>query len=80
MTVFQRKIYTMNHARDNIANSFLVELSEKALWPFTPAHLTVLSSEQRTAKLGALIEELKQVIFILKFFEQEDLPQELRAS
>lgn len=80
MTVFQRKIYTMNHARDNIANSFLIELSEKALWPFTPSHLTVLSSEQRTAKLGALIEELKQVIFILKFFEQEDLPQELRAS
>ena len=67
MTVFQRKIYTMNHARDNIANSFLVELSEKALWPFTPSHLTVLSSEQRTTKLGALIEELKQVIFILKF-------------
>ena len=46
---------------DNMANTFLVEISNFNLWPFNPVHISSLSEAQRDLKQESLVAELRQV-------------------
>ena len=53
---------------DNMANTFLVEISNFNLWPFNPVHISSLSEAHRDLKQESLVAELRQVR-IMRYFQ-----------
>ena len=47
--------------QENMANKFLVEISNFTLWPLNPTHIATLTADQRDRKQEELVVELSQV-------------------